>query len=77
MLSGQLAKVRSTDLPLSCFPLLLLLHSALALPYLHTLLHKMRAVKVVGYHKDMQLVHDEPEPKIEGPLDVIVKIGAF
>jgi len=24
----------------------------------------------------MQLVHDEPEPKIEGPLDVIVKIGA-
>ena len=55
----------------------MLLHSALALPYLHTLLHKMRAVKVVGYHKDMQLVHDEPEPKIEGPLDVIVKIGAF
>ncbi|MEV0288383.1 NAD(P)-dependent alcohol dehydrogenase [Kribbella sp. NPDC050820] len=34
----------------------------------------MRAVQVVGYHTKLQLT-DVPEPKIEGPLDVIVKIG--
>ena len=35
----------------------------------------MRAVQVVGYHEDLQM-HDVPDPKISGPLDVIVKIGA-
>ncbi len=35
----------------------------------------MRAVRVVGYHEDLQM-HDVPDPKISGPLDVIVKIGA-
>jgi NAD+-dependent secondary alcohol dehydrogenase Adh1 len=34
----------------------------------------MRAVQVVGYHTKLELA-DVPEPKIEGPLDVIVKIG--
>jgi NAD+-dependent secondary alcohol dehydrogenase Adh1 len=34
----------------------------------------MRAVQVVGYHTKLQLT-DVPEPKIQGPLDVIVKIG--
>lgn len=36
---------------------------------------KMKAVQVVGYHKNMEM-KDVPEPKIEGALDVIVKIGA-
>jgi len=35
----------------------------------------MKAVRVVGYHKDLQL-DEVPEPKITSPLDVIVKIGA-
>lgn len=35
----------------------------------------MRAVRVVGYHEDLQM-HDVPDPVISGPLDVIVKIGA-
>ncbi len=34
----------------------------------------MKAVQVVGYHAPMQL-RDVPEPKVEGPLDVIVRIG--
>lgn len=34
----------------------------------------MKAVQVVGYHTKLQLT-DVPEPKIEGPLDVIVRIG--
>jgi NAD+-dependent secondary alcohol dehydrogenase Adh1 len=34
----------------------------------------MRAVQVVGYHTKLQLA-DIPEPKIQGPLDVIVRIG--
>ena len=34
----------------------------------------MRAVQVVGYHEKLRLA-DVPEPKIEGPLDVVVKIG--
>lgn len=34
----------------------------------------MRAVQVVGYHTKLQLA-DIPQPKIEGPLDVIVRIG--
>ena len=33
----------------------------------------MKAVQVVGYHAKLQLT-DIPEPTIEGPLDVIVKI---
>ncbi|GIZ39408.1 hypothetical protein CKM354_000279300 [Cercospora kikuchii] len=35
----------------------------------------MKAVKVVGYHQNLEM-QDAPEPKIENPLDVIVKIGA-
>lgn len=35
----------------------------------------MRAVRVVGYHQNLRM-DDVPEPKIQGPLDVIVKIGA-
>ena len=35
----------------------------------------MKAVKVVEYHKNLQL-EEAPEPKIEGPLDVVVKIVA-
>ncbi|WP_016692544.1 NAD(P)-dependent alcohol dehydrogenase [Rhodococcus rhodochrous] len=34
----------------------------------------MKAVQVVGYHTKLQLT-EVPEPKIEGPLDVIVRIG--
>lgn len=34
----------------------------------------MRAVRVHKYHAD-PVVDDIPEPKLEGPLDVIVKIG--
>ncbi|MGW1343060.1 NAD(P)-dependent alcohol dehydrogenase [Kribbella sp. NPDC002412] len=34
----------------------------------------MRAVQVVGYHTKLQLT-DVPEPTVEGPLDVIVRIG--
>lgn len=35
----------------------------------------MRAVLVVGYHKDLQL-EEAPEPTVTSALDVIVKIGA-
>ena len=35
----------------------------------------MKAVQVTGYHENLQLGEVE-EPKLEGPLDVIVKIGA-
>ena len=35
----------------------------------------MKAVQVTGYHESLQLGEVE-EPKLEGPLDVIVKIGA-
>jgi NAD+-dependent secondary alcohol dehydrogenase Adh1 len=34
----------------------------------------MKAVQVVGYHTKLQLT-DIPEPKITGPLDVVVRIG--
>ncbi len=34
----------------------------------------MKAVRVHAYHQDPQ-IDDIPEPKIQGPLDVIVKIG--
>jgi NAD+-dependent secondary alcohol dehydrogenase Adh1 len=34
----------------------------------------MRAVQVVGYHTLLQLT-EVPEPKITGPLDVVVRIG--
>ncbi|MGX7727955.1 NAD(P)-dependent alcohol dehydrogenase [Rhodococcus sp. 2H158] len=34
----------------------------------------MKAVQVVGYHTKLQL-EEIPEPKIEGPLDVVVRIG--
>ncbi|MGZ0153382.1 NAD(P)-dependent alcohol dehydrogenase [Kribbella sp. WER1] len=34
----------------------------------------MRAVQVVGYHTDLTLA-DVPEPKVEGPLDVVVRVG--
>jgi NAD+-dependent secondary alcohol dehydrogenase Adh1 len=34
----------------------------------------MRAVRVVGYHTKLQMT-EVPEPMIEGPLDVIVRIG--
>jgi NAD+-dependent secondary alcohol dehydrogenase Adh1 len=34
----------------------------------------MRAVQVVGYHTKLQLT-DIPEPRIDGPLDVVVRIG--
>ena len=34
----------------------------------------MRAVQVVGYHTKLQLT-EVPEPKITGPLDVVVRIG--
>ncbi|KAK5951450.1 hypothetical protein OHC33_007506 [Knufia fluminis] len=34
----------------------------------------MKVVRVVGYHKNLQL-DEAPEPKITSPLDVIVKIG--
>ena len=35
----------------------------------------MKAIQVVGYHEDLKAA-DVEEPKINGPLDVIVKIGA-
>jgi NAD+-dependent secondary alcohol dehydrogenase Adh1 len=35
----------------------------------------MRAVRVVGYHENMQM-QDVPAPEVTGPLDVVVKIGA-
>ena len=35
----------------------------------------MKAVQVVGYHENLQL-RDVEEPQLQGPLDVIVKIGA-
>lgn len=35
----------------------------------------MRAVRVVGYHEPLQMT-DVPEPEPEGPLDVVVKVGA-
>ncbi|MGZ4532016.1 MAG: NAD(P)-dependent alcohol dehydrogenase [Mycobacteriaceae bacterium] len=34
----------------------------------------MRAIQVVGYHKNLEM-RDIPEPTVTGPLDVIVKIG--
>ncbi|QTE29401.1 NAD(P)-dependent alcohol dehydrogenase [Pengzhenrongella sicca] len=34
----------------------------------------MRAVRVVEYHKNLELV-ELPEPEITGPLDVIVRVG--
>ncbi len=34
----------------------------------------MRAVQVVGYHTKLQLT-EVPEPQVQGPLDVIVRIG--
>lgn len=35
----------------------------------------MKAVKVVEYHKNLEL-GEAPQPKADGPLDVVVKIGA-
>ena len=35
----------------------------------------MKAVKVVGYHKNLEM-GESPQPEVTGPLDVIVKIGA-
>lgn len=35
----------------------------------------MRAVQVTGYHQDLEL-KEVDEPTIEGPLDVIVRVGA-
>ncbi|MFF1615817.1 NAD(P)-dependent alcohol dehydrogenase [Amycolatopsis sp. NPDC058278] len=35
----------------------------------------MKAVQVTGYHHDLQL-HDVGEPKVTGPLDVVVRVGA-
>ena len=35
----------------------------------------MKAIQVVGYHENLKQA-DVEEPKISGPLDVIVKIGA-
>ncbi|MGA4506925.1 NAD(P)-dependent alcohol dehydrogenase [Propionibacteriaceae bacterium G1746] len=35
----------------------------------------MRAVQVVGYHQNLEM-KDVPEPELQGPLDVIIKIGA-
>ena len=35
----------------------------------------MKAVRVVGYHENLQM-KDIPKPELQGPLDVIVKIGA-
>lgn len=34
----------------------------------------MRAVQVVGYHKNLEMT-EVPIPEVQGPLDVIVKIG--
>lgn len=35
----------------------------------------MKVVQVVGYHENLKL-SEAPQPKVTGPLDVIVKIGA-
>jgi NAD+-dependent secondary alcohol dehydrogenase Adh1 len=35
----------------------------------------MKAVRVVGYHKNFELA-DVPEPEITSPLDVIVAVKA-
>ena len=35
----------------------------------------MKVVRVVNYHENLKM-EGAPEPKISGPLDVIVKIGA-
>lgn len=35
----------------------------------------MRVVRVVGYHKNLEM-QEAPEPEITGSMDVIVKIGA-
>lgn len=35
----------------------------------------MKAVQVVGYHQNLE-IREVEEPKIQGPLDVIVRIGA-
>ncbi|WP_027945596.1 NAD(P)-dependent alcohol dehydrogenase [Amycolatopsis taiwanensis] len=35
----------------------------------------MKAVQVTGYHQDLELC-DVDEPKITGPLDVVVRVGA-
>jgi len=35
----------------------------------------MKAAQVTGYHRDLEL-RDVEEPKITGPLDVVVKVGA-
>jgi NAD+-dependent secondary alcohol dehydrogenase Adh1 len=35
----------------------------------------MKAVQVTGYHQGLEL-HDVGEPKITGPLDVVVRVGA-
>lgn len=34
----------------------------------------MRAVQVVGYHRGLELT-DVPQPTVQGPFDVVVKIG--
>ncbi|KRA38949.1 MULTISPECIES: NAD(P)-dependent alcohol dehydrogenase [unclassified Nocardioides] len=34
----------------------------------------MKAVQVIGYHTKLQL-NEVPEPEVQGPLDVIVRIG--
>ena len=36
---------------------------------------KMKAVKVVAYHKNLEM-GEADQPKADGPLDVVVKIGA-
>ncbi|WP_020659645.1 NAD(P)-dependent alcohol dehydrogenase [Amycolatopsis benzoatilytica] len=35
----------------------------------------MKAVQVTGYHRNLEL-RDVEEPKVAGPLDVVVKVGA-
>lgn len=35
----------------------------------------MRAVQVVGYHQNLEM-KEIPEPELQGPLDVIIKVGA-
>ena len=35
----------------------------------------MKAVKVIEYHKNLEMGEAE-QPKADGPLDVVVKIGA-
>ena len=35
----------------------------------------MKAIKVVAYHKNLEL-SEAPQPNADGPLDVIVKVGA-